>query len=118
MEDDFIFRASLAELMMMEGYDVSCAADGAEALYRLAHESPPSLIVLDIGLPRVDGVVLRTVQLRSQGLCDIPTIALTAINNPQRLAHLGFRAVVRKGSGWEALLDAIRAAAPTRTGNG
>ena len=57
-----------------EGYDVSLAADGEEAL-RLAQEWAPDLVVLDLMLPVVDGLeICRVLRRDSQ----IPIIMLTA----------------------------------------
>lgn len=104
VEDDFILRAHLAELLMMEGYEVACAADGAEALSRLLREPLPSVIVLDIGLPRIDGCSFRTVQLQSPTARDIPTIAFTSLTDSAKLEQFSFDAVVRKAG---AMLDEL-----------
>jgi len=67
------------------GFDVITAANGVDAL-SLARTRRPDLIVLDLGLPRLDGVeVART--LRREG--DVPIIMLTArIEESDRLAGL------------------------------
>jgi DNA-binding response OmpR family regulator len=58
-----------------EGYSVRAAGDGQLALKAIA-EQPPSLIVLDLMLPKVDGMeILRQVRQRSE---DVPVIMLTA----------------------------------------
>ena len=60
--------------LLREGYDVSIAADGAEAL-RLAGEWAPDLVVLDLMLPIVDGLeVCRRLRKETQ----VPIIMLTA----------------------------------------
>jgi two-component system chemotaxis response regulator CheY len=107
IEDDFILRAHLAELMMIEGYVVTCAADGAEALRRLQQEPTPSLILVDMVLPRVDGIAFRKAQLRDPVLKQIPTIALTALKNVGDIRSLAFSAVVRKPLSFDRLLDVI-----------
>src|ERR1041384_6825895 len=67
------------------GFGVITASNGADAL-ALARAQRPDLIVLDLGLPRMDGLeVART--LRREG--DIPIIMLTArIEESDRLAGL------------------------------
>ncbi len=107
VDDDFILRAHLAELLMLEGYSVTCAADGAEALRRLAHEPLPSLILVDIMLPRMDGVAFRREQLRTPGLRDVPTIALTAAKNVEGLQSLGFIEVMRKPVSFDHLTETL-----------
>ncbi len=89
VEDD---RAA-AELVRLhlahEGYGVIMAADGAEGL-RLARELKPKLIILDLMLPRMDGLELcRTLRADS----DIPIIMLTArVEEEDRLRGLNLGA--------------------------
>ena len=74
-EDDAGIADPLARALEREGYDVVQVDDGAEAL-RLANRLPVSVVVLDLGLPSLDGVdVCRT--LREQGK-DVPVLMLTA----------------------------------------
>lgn len=112
IEDDFILRAHLAELMMLEGYVVTCAADGAEALRRLQHEPTPALILVDIVMPRVDGIAFRAAQLRDPVLKRIPTIALTALNNIGDVRNLAFTGVVRKPLNFNGLMDVLARICP------
>jgi two-component system response regulator MprA len=58
----------------MEGYDVRIAVDGEEAL-RMATEFLPDLVVLDLGLPKIDGIDVAR-QLRETD--DTPILMLTA----------------------------------------
>ena len=65
VEDDPKTRETVALYLQREGYDVATAADGVEALER-AREREPHLVVLDLMLPRLDGLsVCRT--LRESG---------------------------------------------------
>ena len=107
IEDDFILRAHLAELLMMEGYEVCCAADGAEALRRLEREIAPSAILVDMIMPRVDGVTFRERQLQTPGLSDIPTIAITSLKTTSHLAGLRFAAIVRKPVDLDRMLSLL-----------
>jgi two-component system, OmpR family, response regulator CpxR len=107
VEDDFVLRAHLAELIMYEGYTVSCAADGAEALRRLEKEPPPSVILTDIILPRVDGSALRTVQLQTPALRDIPTIALTSLRDTASLRDLRFAEIMTKPVDIDHLIEVL-----------
>jgi two-component system response regulator MprA len=82
---------------MLEGYSVTCAADGAEALRRLATDLvPPSIILVDIMMPRLDGMAFRRLQLQTPKLRDIPTIALTSLAHIPDGQDLGFADVIRK----------------------
>jgi CheY-like chemotaxis protein len=107
IEDDSALSAHLTELLVLEGYDVVCAGDGVEALSRLSRESLPTVIVLDIGLPRMDGFSFRTVQLQSAPIRDIPTIAFTSHTNAAKLADFRFDAVVRKTGSLDELMEAL-----------
>jgi CheY-like chemotaxis protein len=112
VEDDFMLRAHLAELLMSEGYQVSCAADGAEALMRLVGEPLPGAIILDIVLPKVNGISFRQRQMAVPELNAIPTIALTAVKNLGDLEHLGFQHVLSKPTNVDRLFEALAQLAP------
>src|SRR6266446_2436727 len=74
VEDDAEITDVLRRSLRHEGYDVKTAGDGVEAL-DVASEFVPDLVVLDLGLPRLDGIeVCRS--LRSEG--DVPILILTA----------------------------------------
>src|SRR5262245_41843900 len=79
IEDDFVLRGSLAVALQMEGYKVECAADALEALRRLERPPIPSLILLDIMLPYMDGLEFRGLQRAVPYLADIPVIVITAV---------------------------------------
>lgn len=74
VEDDPKTRSTVALYLQREGYDVATAADGEEAL-SLARERNPHLVVLDLMLPRVDGLEVCRV-LRETG--DAAIIMVTA----------------------------------------
>jgi len=78
--DDDVKTVELVKLYLnRDGYRVLTAFDGVEAL-RLARESHPDLIVLDLMLPGLDGLeVCRTLRVES----DVPIIMLTAKTTEQ-----------------------------------
>ena len=74
VEDDRRIRDMLRRGLIFEGYEVSTADDGEEAL-RLARESMPDAIILDLMLPGVDGLeVCRRMRADS----NVPIVMLTA----------------------------------------
>ena len=74
VDDDALLRRSLAYNLTRAGYRTSAAATGEDALQSAEHD-PPDLVLLDIGLPGMDGLeVLR----RLQQTLDVPVIFLTA----------------------------------------
>ncbi|HEX2015558.1 MAG TPA: response regulator transcription factor, partial [Solirubrobacteraceae bacterium] len=74
VEDDEEITQAIQRSLRMEGYDVRTAADGIAALEE-ARGYLPDLVILDLGLPRLDGIeVART--LRESD--DVPILMLTA----------------------------------------
>jgi DNA-binding response OmpR family regulator len=74
VDDDDLMRRSLAFNLEQAGYRTSTAAD-AESALRLARRDSPDLILLDIGLPGMDGLdALRSFRQEA----DIPIIFVTA----------------------------------------
>jgi two-component system response regulator MprA len=74
-EDDRSVRQSLQRALRYEGYDISLAVDGAEALESVKDDRPDALI-LDIMMPFVDGLSVCR-RIRSKG-DDLPILMLTA----------------------------------------
>jgi CheY-like chemotaxis protein len=77
VEDDRSTRELLERVLTLSGYEVICASDGAKAI-ALARTLQPDLIIMDMGLPILNGWQ-ATHRLKSLPLTrDIPIIALTA----------------------------------------
>ncbi len=74
VDDDTLMRRSLGLTLEQEGYRVMAAANAEDAL-AIARRDPPDLILLDIGLPGMDGLDAMQ-NFRQQA--DIPIIFLTA----------------------------------------
>jgi CheY-like chemotaxis protein len=55
VDDDPVIRASLSDLLAAEGFEVATAEDGQAALDCLSTIGSPCLILLDLGMPRMDG---------------------------------------------------------------
>src|SRR2546429_9897464 len=73
VEDDDAIAQVLQRSLRMEGYDVKVAGDGVSAL-DLAHAFLPDLVILDLGLPRLDGMeVAKTLG----GSEDVPILEVT-----------------------------------------
>ena len=75
VEDDEEIAQVLQRSLRMEGYDVKIATDGVRALEE-AHAYLPDIVVLDLGLPRLDGIDVAK-RLREDG-DDVPILILTA----------------------------------------
>ncbi len=75
VDDDRAVRESLRRSLEFNGYAVSLARDGAEALAAIAGSAPDALVI-DVMMPRLDGIE-TTRALRSAGN-DLPILVLTA----------------------------------------
>lgn len=77
VEDDADVVGILDILLTSEGYEVRSAANGAEALELLRQGLEPSLIVLDLMMPVMNGWQFRTVQRQEESLRDIPVVLMS-----------------------------------------
>jgi two-component system, OmpR family, aerobic respiration control protein ArcA len=77
IEDDETIRAALKRVFEGEGYRVLAAADGTQ-LSDVLDDAPVDLIMLDVGLPWINGFELAEMMKAHDDLCDIPLIFLSA----------------------------------------
>ena len=84
VDDDPNLLIVLAEQLRADGYDVVTARDGDEALRRL-RQSWPDLLVIDMLMPRMDGLTLAR---EVKNLADLPIIVLSAIDAADSKADL------------------------------
>ena len=84
MDDDRDLLVPLADQLRHDGFDVTTARDGDEALRRL-DTAWPDLLIIDLLMPRMDGLTLaREVKARA----DLPIIVLSAIDAGDNKADL------------------------------
>jgi DNA-binding response OmpR family regulator len=74
VDDDADIRLLLRELLERAGYDVEEAEDGRAGL-RAFFENPPSLVILDVSMPDMDGYQMLE---RLRDLSDVPVLMLSA----------------------------------------
>ncbi|HEX7495597.1 MAG TPA: response regulator transcription factor [Candidatus Limnocylindrales bacterium] len=84
IDDDANLLVVLAEQLHDDGYEVATARDGQEALRRL-DAGWPDLILLDLMMPRVDGLAVAH---EIKAAADLPIIVLSAIDTADSKAHL------------------------------
>ena len=84
VDDDPNLLVVLAEQLREDGFDVATARDGQEALRRL-EAGWPDLILLDLMMPRIDGLALAR---RIKAEADLPIIVLSAIDTADSKARL------------------------------
>ena len=75
VEDDDAIAQVLQRSLRMEGYEVRIAGDGVTALDE-AHRFLPDLVILDLGLPQLDGI--EVARRMREGDDDVPILVLTA----------------------------------------
>jgi CheY-like chemotaxis protein len=78
IEDNPDIQEALGDAFLHAGIAAVFAADGHEALAYLRSHDPPGLILLDLMMPRMDGMQFRAEQLRDPALADIPVVLLSA----------------------------------------
>jgi DNA-binding response OmpR family regulator len=111
VDDDDDSRLIYGTILSRGELEVITACDGAAALC-VARATTPNVIVLDIGLPMLDGVeVLKSIR-RDPNLCEIPVIALTGramLHEQSAVQALGFNQVLLKPCEPVAVLAAVEA---------
>jgi DNA-binding response OmpR family regulator len=76
VDDDSAVRAAVSSALAGEGYDVDWYGDAQEAL-RQALSAPPSLVLLDVGMPDLDGWELCEILRRQTQTREVPVLFLT-----------------------------------------
>jgi CheY-like chemotaxis protein len=105
VEDDELLRGAMQLVLEWEGYRVACAGDGRQALDYLRAGARPSLILLDLMLPGMDGWQFCQERRRDPDLAAVPVVVvsgLDAADCPDAAAH------VRKPFELQELLEAVR----------
>jgi CheY-like chemotaxis protein len=80
VEDDDNVRELLREVLAEQGFSVSTAAHGAEALDLLEHGNKPSLILLDLLMPIMDGEEFLSELRTRERLRRIPVLVTSGTN--------------------------------------
>lgn len=98
VEDDANLRKALTIALQASGYDVVTAEDGKGAVLR-AWTEKPALVVLDLGLPGLDGFTVLDDFNTLPGLCNTPVVVLSghepSVAEPRVRQH-GISAYLRK----------------------
>ena len=109
VEDDPAIRQLLCDAFETEGFDVATALDGEEAI-RSARERRPAAVILDIGLPRVDGAGVADAIREAHG-DSVPVFVVTASNRIQEAsARIRALAYITKPFDVTDLVRQVRAA--------
>ena len=109
-EDNSVNRELVREVLELEGHQIIEATNGEEALARVA-ECAPDLVLLDIHMPKLDGIeVIRRLRQEPR-FALLPVVALTAFamrGDRERMLAEGFNGYVAKPIDVASLLKGIR----------
>jgi CheY-like chemotaxis protein len=78
VDDDEDVRETIADVLQGQGYLTIVAANGKEALELIARRGPPSLILLDMMMPEMDGWEFRRQQAAHPELASVPVVVFSA----------------------------------------
>jgi len=111
VDDDPDIRDALGECLRYEGYDVHSAADGRDALDRLEFGLRPSVILLDLMMPVLNGFdVLNALKNRPEW-SSIPVVVVSANRGYQAEDLAGAVSILRKPVNMDRLIAAVEQAA-------
>jgi CheY-like chemotaxis protein len=82
VEDFEDSRFMMRRLLEMAGYEVLEASDGEQAV-QMAVEVKPALILMDLSLPKLDGLAATREIRQKKGLKRIPIVAVSAHDSPE-----------------------------------
>jgi putative two-component system response regulator len=85
VDDDESNRVLLSHVLRREGYHVVAVGDGEAALHA-SHEHKPDLVLLDVGLPRMDGYELTRRLRQDPRAATLPILLLTGRTGPREAA--------------------------------
>ena len=105
VEDDADLRRLYRTALTLAGFEIEEAVDGLDALRRIDHRRP-DLVVLDIGLPALDGLAVQQDIAAQAYTRQVPVVIVTgtAVN----LDHLDVACVLRKPLEPDELVKTVR----------
>jgi DNA-binding response OmpR family regulator len=113
IEDDPSVRTLLEKSLKAKGYDIVVADDGLNGLTALEDGRRPDLIIVDIMMPRLDGMTFAKAVKGNDRTRSIPIIFLTAKNDPRTMIegiNIGARFYVTKPFQMDELLSKVQKA--------
>ena len=111
-DDETLMLSLLRELLNNAGYSTVTASSGKEAV-ELAIKELPSLIMLDINMPGMDGLEACRIIKNTPATAEIPVIMLTAYASPEEIntaRSYGAVSYITKPSAADEILQAVSSA--------
>jgi two-component system, cell cycle response regulator DivK len=109
VDDEETNQRLLKAILEAKGYETLKARDGAEGI-KLARESQPDLILMDIQIPEIDGIEAFKILQSEPSTMNIPVITLTSYamsGDSEKFMSLGFRDYVAKPISINELLGLV-----------
>jgi CheY-like chemotaxis protein len=108
VDDNFVTREAMSQLLGCDGYRVTTAANGADAFRRLDGHEKPAVILLDLNMPVMDGPTFRRRQREDRELAAIPVVVLSSDGDvAEKASSLGAETYLQKPVDIALLLDII-----------
>lgn len=110
VDDDLEIRETLRDVLEEEGYRVTLAANGAEALRQLrglAAVDHPALILLDLMMPEMNGWQFCEEQRKDGALAAIPVVVISAASIGEKRGSISGHTFLKKPIELSRLLDAV-----------
>ena len=111
IDDEQASCNAIVTLLRREGIDAEGVNDVSEALAYLRHNEP-DLVLLDLGMPRTDGLELLDALMDEPRFQDLRVVVFSGRSDPETVAaawRLGARDFIEKGTPWEEVSRKIQA---------
>lgn len=107
VDDDADIRELLAQFLEVEGFRVTSARNGQEAIDRLRHGDRACVILLDLMMPVMNGWQFRDEQKQDPALAGIPVVVISAVI-ADHVPPIDANAYMRKPLDLDRLLSTVR----------
>jgi PAS domain S-box-containing protein len=108
VDDDVAFRRELMEALSAEGYSVVEASDGRQALNYVRTHGAPSLVLLDLMMPIMDGWEFVATTRSDPALASIPVVVMSGLEKAEiNTSLLGATGYLRKPPSLDQLLEVV-----------
>ena len=114
VEDNFMNKVLVREMLVLHGYEVLEAETGEEAVDMIVRERP-DIVLMDINLPAMDGIAATKLIKEKEGFKDTYVIAITAAamkGDERDFIDKGFDGYVAKPIDIKKLLEALEKGLP------
>jgi CheY-like chemotaxis protein len=110
VEDDEDILNLVKTLLELEGYIVRCAKNGEEALSSLhSNQNLPSLILLDLMMPVMDGTKFREEQIKNPRIAGVPVVIMSAANQIEaKSSQIGITAFLKKPLDIDCITETVK----------